>query len=79
MEKNGNGVEPKLEREELTAEEALMLKFYRTLSEGQRKALVKRRADGDLRERSLPDARYEKIDASLKHLRETVNGRKKEK
>lgn len=34
MEKNGNGVEPKLEREELTAEEALMLKFYRTLSEG---------------------------------------------
>ena len=37
MEKNGNGVEPKLEREELTAEEALMLKFYRTLSEGQRR------------------------------------------
>ena len=56
-----------------------MLKFYRTLSEGQRKDLVKRMADGDLREGSLPDARYEKIDASLKHLRETVNGRKKEK
>ena len=56
-----------------------MLKFYRTLSEGQRKDLVKRMADGDLRESSLPDARYEKIDASLKHLRETVNGRKKEK
>ena len=79
MEKNGNGAGPKLEREELTAEEALMLKFYRTLSEGQRKDLVKRMADGDLREGSLPDARYEKIDASLKHLRETVNGRKKEK
>ena len=78
MEKNGNGAGPKLEKEELTAEEALMLKFYRTLSEGQRKDLVKRMADGDLREGSLPDARYEKIDASLKHLRETVNGRKKD-